>query len=157
MRQYLHFNPITISIFFRWLGAIAFFALIWDGVTLLFGRQIVPEFMTQAYETADILPLFWIALIGASPLLEELFFRGFLFEGIRYSRLGPLGAVILTSIIWATMHIQYGAYEIISIWLLGLLLGFAKLKTQSIYTTIGMHSLANLWATIEVAVYLKIR
>jgi membrane protease YdiL (CAAX protease family) len=37
---------------------------------------------------------------------------------------------------------------------LGLLLGIAKIKTRSIYTTIAMHGLVNLIAMVQVVVLL---
>jgi len=156
VKRYLHLNPVSSKILFWWLGLIFAFAILWDSLALLLGRDVIPEFMFQVYETAYIMPLLWFALIVAAPLFEELFFRGFLFEGIRHSRLGAGGALILTSLGWAVIHLQYDVYEISAIFILGLVLGAARLKTQSIYTPIAMHAFSNLLATLEVAVYLQL-
>jgi membrane protease YdiL (CAAX protease family) len=45
--------------------------------------------MTDTYETAEYTPLIWITFVIAAPLIEELFFRGFLFEGLRDSWMAP--------------------------------------------------------------------
>ena len=48
-------------------------------------------------------------LIGgclAGPLMEEFIVRGFLFRGWSESRLGPIGAIFLTSAVWALNHTQ---------------------------------------------------
>jgi hypothetical protein len=110
--------------------------------------------MVQAYKTSFFPPLLWLAFIVASPLYEEIFFRGFLFKGIEHSRAGPAGAVIITSLAWSLLHIQYDFLIIISIFAGGLLLGLARLKTNSIYVPIVMHALQNLMATIVVIIYL---
>jgi len=121
------------------------YALGWDGST----------FMVDAYTTAAFLPLLWIALVALAPLFEEIFFRGFLLEGLRTSRLGPFGAVVLTSFAWACAHIQYDAYYIGVIFGGGLLLGTVKLRTGSTLLAIAMHALWNVIAMLEVVVYLQ--
>lgn len=152
--QYLHLHPVEPATLVRWLGIMLALALLWDAVTYLFGRSVIPDFMLNAYRSAGFTPLFWLALVGAAPLAEEVFFRGFLFEGIRHTRLGGGGAVLLTSLAWALVHVQYDSYEISTVFVLGLILAVARLRTNSLYTTIAMHALVNLVATVEVVVYL---
>lgn len=152
--QYLNLCPVPFTVLARWLGITIIFALAADGLWFLLDRPLVPEFMIAAYQSAEIYPLFWIAIVIAGPVFEELFFRGFLFEGLRESRIGAAGAVIVTSIAWAVIHLQYEIFEVILIVFLGLLLGIAKIKTRSIYTTIAMHGLVNLIAMVQVVVLL---
>ena len=154
VKDYLGFHGVNAKTFARWLTVIVIFALAWNGITGLLGREIVPEFMLTAYKTAFIVPLLWIALIVAAPVTEELFFRGFLFEGLRYSRLGPVVAVALTALAWASVHLQYDLYQMTTILILGVMLGIAKLHSRSIYVPIAMHSLTNLLAMIETAVHI---
>jgi membrane protease YdiL (CAAX protease family) len=116
------------------------------------GRAIVPDFVAQAYATASFLPLLWIALVVAAPAFEEVFFRGFLFQGLQHSRVGPVGAVIITSIIFGIIHFQYDAYGMATASAIGLLLGTARLKTASIYPAVVMHSMINFIAVVEAAV-----
>ena len=91
----------------------------------------------------------WLAVIVAAPVFEEIFFRGFLFKGLQHSRIGPLGAILVTSLLWATIHLQYDLWDLGIIFALGIFLGFARLKTGSVYATIALHALVNLIATIE--------
>lgn len=153
--QYLHLHQVEPTILVRWLGIMLALALLWDAVTYLFGRSVIPDFMLAAYRSAGFAPLFWLALVVAAPLAEEVFFRGFLFEGIRHTRLGASGAVLLTSLAWALVHVQYDSYEIGTVFVLGLILAVARLRTNSLYTTIAMHALVNLLATSEVAMYVQ--
>jgi membrane protease YdiL (CAAX protease family) len=152
--QYLHLHPVEPTILVRWLGIMLALMLLWDAGTYVLGRPVIPDFMLAAYRSAGFLPLFWLALVAAAPLAEEVFFRGFLFEGVRHTRLGASGAVLLTSLAWALVHVQYDSYEISTVFVLGLILAVARLRTNSLYTTIAMHALVNLLATSEVAVYL---
>ena len=115
--------------------------------------QPVSDWMMKTYETAQYLPLLWVAIVVAAPLIEELFFRGFLFEGLRESWMGPVGAVLVTSIIWASIHVQYEVFQMVMIGLLGVLLGVAKLKTRSLYITLAIHSILNLTAMVQVSIY----
>ncbi len=154
LREYLHLYPVSAKTLCTWIGIALVFAIAWDGLTYLLGRAVIPEFMLRAYVTAYFVPLLWLAIVIAAPLAEELFFRGFLFEGIRYTRLGATGAVVITSLLWALIHLQYGPYEISTVFILGLILGVARLTTGSIYTSIAMHAFVNLVATAEVAVYI---
>jgi membrane protease YdiL (CAAX protease family) len=92
-----------------------------------------------------------------APLFEESFFRGFLFEGFRQSRLGVTGAILLTSIGWALLHsLQYNIYSIIWIFMLGIAMGVVRVRTGSIWSTFIMHALVNIVATAEVAFKLSI-
>jgi membrane protease YdiL (CAAX protease family) len=120
---------------------------------LLFHQRIVPPFMIEAYKTASSLPALLFAIVVVAPIFEEIFFRGFLFQGIRYSRLGPIGAIGITSLLWAVIHLQYDIYGMATVFALGLLFGMARLKTDSIHLLMVMHSFVGLVATMETALY----
>ena len=126
-----------------------------DGVTLLMGRPLVPDVMVQMYQSAKPVWPLWVALLAGAPVAEETMFRGFLFAGLRRSRLSGVGAVIIASAAWSALHLQYDAYGMFCIFLSGLLLGFARLKTDSLPVCMLMHSLMNLAATIEVVIVSK--
>jgi membrane protease YdiL (CAAX protease family) len=110
--------------------------------------------MIEAYKTASSLPILLFAIVVVAPIFEEIFFRGFLFQGIRYSRLGPIGAIGITSLLWAVIHLQYDIYGIMTVFALGLLFGITRIKTDSIHLLMVMHSLTSLIATMETAFYI---
>jgi len=155
IRNYLGFNHFGWKEIFKWcLVAILFMACM-DTLTYLIGKPIVPAFMVDTYKTARFLPLLWFALIVAGPLNEEILFRGFMFKGIESSRLGPVGAIIITSLAWSIIHIQYDLYGISCVFLGGFLLGFMRFKSNSIYPSIAVHAFQNIIATIEVVIHLR--
>ncbi|MGO8926945.1 MAG: HAD-IA family hydrolase [Limisphaerales bacterium] len=153
--DYLALRPVSPKAILQWATALLLLILVSDSLTAWLGRPIVPEFMVQAYRTAGFVPFLGLAIIVVAPLMEEVLFRGFLFEGVLHSRLGAVGAVASTSLIWALIHFQYDAYGIATIFASGLFLGYVRLKTGSLYATIFLHGLMNLVATLEVVVVLR--
>ncbi len=154
--RYLCFLPVSPRVLLRWLGLTLLFILASDTTTHLLGKPIVHEFMVQAYRTAVFAPLFWVTIIVAAPMFEEIFFRGFLFQGFQHSRFGIMGAVLITSFAWAVIHSQYGVYEHATIFLGGILLGLARVRTGSLFTVMAMHALFNLVAVVQVVVCLHL-
>jgi membrane protease YdiL (CAAX protease family) len=139
----------------RWLLFFIGFLIVLDLVTYLLGKPIVPEFMWRVYSSLESRWVLWIALLVAAPLIEELFFRGFLIKGLAASPLGAVGAVVLTSAAWALIHVQYDAYSIGAIFIMGMILGAARITTGSTMLPIFLHSVANFVATVETAIYLS--
>lgn len=138
----------------KWLLLFAALLACLDLLTYALGKPIVPEFMWRVYGSTESRWILWIALIVAAPLIEELFFRGFLIKGISASPIGPVGAVILTSAVWAMIHMQYDLYGITTIFVMGLVLGAARIMSGSTILTIFLHAFANFVATVETVIYL---
>jgi len=133
----------------RWIALTIGLIIISDTLTVALGKPIVPEFMYEIVNSTTAPALLWLAIIIAAPFFEELFVRGFLLEGLRRGSLGDAGAIVLTSVFWASIHVQYGLYEIGTIFVFGLALGLARIGTKSLWVPIAMHVTANLVATLE--------
>jgi membrane protease YdiL (CAAX protease family) len=134
---------------FAWMAA---FAVGYDGLTYLLGKDIVTPFQVEVYRGAragGALVAMWIALVIAAPLGEEITFRGFLYRGWAQSPRTVVPAVVVISAAWAILHIQYDWYGILQIFLIGLLLGWIRWRSGSTLLTIALHSLINLYATIQ--------
>ena len=152
LTEYLCIRWVSLRILLRWIGLLAGLIVVSDSITTLLGRPIVPPFMSAVYATANPLWMIWIAVIIAGPLLEETFFRGFLFKGFESSFIGPIGAILVTAGLWAAIHVQYDAYGVANIFCAGVLLGAARVFTKSLVVPFGLHAVANLVATIETAI-----
>jgi membrane protease YdiL (CAAX protease family) len=113
------------------------------------------SFMTDTYNTAGWLPLLWIAAVGFAPAFEEIFFRGFIFVGLQRSRIGAVGTILFTSLVWASLHLQYNIIGMADVFITGIVLGVVRLKTRSLWSTILLHSLGNLVALVGTAVSLR--
>lgn len=138
-----------------WLFITAIYAALSDALTIALGRPIVPEFMTEIFRATTLPALLCLGIIIGGPIFEELFIRGFLFEGLRRSSIGEIGAVVVCSLFWAAIHLQYGLYEITTIFIFGLILGAARIKTGSLWVPVAMHTMVNLVATVETIVVLR--
>jgi membrane protease YdiL (CAAX protease family) len=152
--QYLGLTVPRLREFWQWSLVILLFCVLADLLSSLL-RLPVPEFMVKAYSSANPRWVLWLALGVAAPVFEEICFRGFIFKGLAASRLGWYGAAVVTSVLWAAIHVQYGWYEISVIFALGLVLGVVRAMTNSILLTMWLHSLVNLLATIETAIALR--
>lgn len=148
-QEYLAFRPVSAKALGLWTLILLVFLVLSDWLSIALGQPIVPEFMHEAYRSAGFKPLLWLALVVGAPIMEEPLFRGFLFKGIAHSKLGVPGAMILSAVLWASLHVQYDFYGMASIFVLGLVLGWARWKTGSLYTTLVLHALTNLGAMLE--------
>lgn len=86
-----------------------------------------------------------ITTILISPLLEEIVFRGVLFEEIR-NNIDSKYAIIISAILFAIIHgnITQGIYALI----VGLYLGYLKSKFDNIIIPITVHILMNIVALV---------
>jgi len=97
-----------------------------------------------------------ILLIGgciAGPLMEEFVFRGFMFRGWSESFLGPIGAIVLTSAVWAMNHIQYNWFGRLEIFGMGLVLGYSRWRSHSTWLTVMVHSGLNTFILFSTGPY----
>ncbi|HEX19855.1 MAG TPA: CPBP family intramembrane metalloprotease [Acidiferrobacteraceae bacterium] len=153
VRRYLLLLKPKMKQFLPWFFLIVIIAVTYDFSKLLFDKPVVPEVMIDIYRSASIKPLFWLAIIVVGPIFEELFFRGFLFTGLVQSRIGAIGALLITASVWAVVHQQYELMDIFWIFIIGILLGVTRMKTGSLLPGIAIHMAMNLVATLELAYY----
>ncbi len=99
--------------------------------------------LVEIYRTSVWPVLLWIAVVVFAPIGEESLFRGFLFEGFRRSRLGLIGTIVLTSLVWTILHAGYSVSSLGTIFIFGLVLGAVRYKTGSLWGTMLMHALYN--------------
>jgi membrane protease YdiL (CAAX protease family) len=148
LAEYLALKSISFKSVIAMVAVTIAFILLSSGFSFLTKKPVDSDFMTSAYSTLTAVPLFWIAIAIFAPVFEEVFFRGFLFIGFAGSRIGPAGAVFLTALAFAAMHIEYGFYEISVIFVLGIILGIVRHRTGSLWCPIIIHALNNLLAVL---------
>ena len=124
-----------------------------DVTSWMLGRPIVPEVMVDLYRNSW-LPFFVFAVVVLAPLGEETLFRGFLYKGIESSRAGPVTAIVVSTFLFAVVHLQYDWYGILGVGVMGLYLGLVRYWCSSVWLTMTLHSIANLVASVEVLILL---
>jgi uncharacterized protein len=123
-----------------------------DALLYLSGRELVTAFQLQSYTTAAAagwLPAMFAAAILIAPAGEEAMFRGFLFRGWARSPRSVWPAVIVISILWAMLHIQYDWAGVLQIFIVGLFLGWMRWRSGSLVLVFLLHALFNLEGTLE--------
>jgi uncharacterized protein len=123
-----------------------------DLVAWLAGHAIIPPFVQDTLSSATAagaLPLFVVAVALVAPLTEEFMVRGFLYRGFAASWLGPTGAIVLTSLLWASLHVQYDWFFIGEVFSLGLILGWMRRRSGSTWLTVVLHGVYNLIAVVQ--------
>ena len=136
------------------LGLLALIALVcaWDLLATAIGREVTASFMVEVLKSAEADNALWLLLLSfcvAAPLTEEFFARGFLYRGWSESFLRPVGAIVLSSLVWTAMHLQYDWFFFGEIMSIGLLFGYLRYRTGSTWLTIILHGLNNLAATVQ--------
>lgn len=149
VRAYLALVMPSDSGMWRWVLGLVAFLLLAHGVLALFDRPFISAWEQELIATAGQPLLLWLAIVAVAPIFEELFFRGFLYAGLAGTRLGTSGAVVLTAALWAVVHQQYDGVEIGLIFVGGLLLGAARVRTASTLTGMALHGLWNLVSMTE--------
>jgi membrane protease YdiL (CAAX protease family) len=85
-----------------------------------------------------------VAVLGlGAPLSEELLFRGFLLGALAKSRLGFLGAALVSTALWTALHAGYSLIGLAEVFSIGLLLSWLLWRTGSLWVTIFCHGLYN--------------
>ena len=111
----------------------------------------VPDNATDILEMAG-LPLAIIIVAVLAPIGEEVVFRGFALPGLA-SRLGATSAILITSAVFALIHLGPGiGVGILPVtFILGLAFAFVYHKTQSLTLAIATHALHNAITIIALA------
>jgi membrane protease YdiL (CAAX protease family) len=150
-REYLGLRRFTFAHFLVGVLAIAGLAAVVYTVAYVVKLDIVPTFQTDTYVSARragwLVPLL-LAVVVVAPIGEEITFRGFLYRG--WVRPGSVVTPILVlTLLWTGMHVQYDWFGISQVFLTGLVLGWLRWLSGSTALTIVLHMLVNLEATIE--------
>jgi membrane protease YdiL (CAAX protease family) len=93
----------------------------------------------------------WFFLVAAviAPIVEELFFRGFLFQGFRQSY-GWLPALLLSSAIFGVAHLD--PVSLVPTFVLGCVLAYLFHRSNSVWPGIIFHATVNSMSLIAVYV-----
>jgi membrane protease YdiL (CAAX protease family) len=107
------------------------------GLDFLEPDQQVPD---TFYDQKIALAVLGVAIVVGAPFTEELFFRGFLFGGVRTYVAVPLAA-LLTGVLFSLLHFNVGL--IIPFTLIGAILALSYQRSGNLATSIGAHFFFN--------------
>jgi CAAX protease family protein len=150
--DYLALRWATWRDFFTGLAALVILVGGWDLVSRAIGREVTSGFMGEVLKSGQADGALWLLVLAfcvAAPMWEEIFARGFLYRGWSESKLGVAGAILLSSLAWTSLHLQYDWFFFCEVFTIGLLLGYLRYRTNSTWLTIALHGINNLAATIQ--------
>lgn len=140
------------------IGRIHFPMILW-GVVVLLASGVVIEPLLELFPSAPYEAVQqtiglggWaiMSTVVAAPILEEVLFRGVIFESCR-ERLGKGGAVLLSALLFGLIH---GIpVQIVNAFVVGLILGYIYLRTRSLISVIVLHAINNGLAYISMAFF----
>ncbi|TGN82085.1 CPBP family intramembrane metalloprotease [Bradyrhizobium yuanmingense] len=125
--------------------------LLWETMSRALGREATPGFMTDLLKTGrdkGAALLLLAAFAVAAPMSEEVLARGFLYRGWSASFLRAPGAILLSSLVWTIVHLQYDMYFLAEVFAIGLWFGYMRYRSGSLWLTIVLHALNNLTAVV---------
>ena len=141
LKTYLALNIPGIKQVIVGLVALSVFIAMEYAFGILMGRPY-PEFTIQLWSMSTwILPFMVILVVICAPIVEEILYRGFMFEGLL--KWGAIPAILLSSALWAIIHLQYDWYDILMIFTFGLLLGGIRIWSRSVTLCIFLHFVMN--------------
>jgi uncharacterized protein len=125
--------------------ALLIVAILWI-LEIATSTVVEPVDLRGAFGGVAGLFLFFVSLTIAAPIMEEFLCRGFMFRGWSQSFLGPTGAIVLISAIWAASHVQTSWWGRVWIFASGLALGYFRWRSHSTWLAILCHSAINVLA-----------
>lgn len=103
-----------------------------------------------AYMPEDKIKAIIFLAIFIAPIIEEIFFRGFMQPAL-IKMLGAFPGILITALVFGISHSQYLEYNaaLVAVTTIGLILGITKYYTNSIMPGIFAHLLNNLLAALS--------
>lgn len=128
--------------FFRGLGLVILI-LVFDSLygAVLEKMGVRPDLdLSEIFRRLSHPGLFFFGGVVVAPVVEEIFFRGFVFTGLR-ERFGWGKAALISSLLFALIHLR--PFIVLPIFLLGWLFAYLYQRCGSIVPAILLHALVN--------------
>ena len=143
--DYLGLKPFAMSVAMGFIGLWLLFVIATEALTYILDKNPT-AFVDVLYDSADPKWLLIVTMVVIAPIYEEVMFRGIFWSAIREQFTGSKGAwvaTLITSILFSLIHLQYEFYEMSVIFILALLLGYARSRSGSLYVPILLHVINN--------------
>lgn len=121
--------------------------LVVRGLGLPWGRD---DSFDEMARTPMFLPVVFLTLAVLGPIFEELLYRGFFLEGLRRSRVGEMGAILITAGLLASSGSDTTP-QVAGLFLMGILLAVARVRTGSVYVPMLARVITSSVAVLSVA------
>lgn len=141
------FNPALMFLLLVMPGATSVFSGL---VQLPFTEKLIEIFGTQADipcpETVESFLWLFLSLCVLAPVFEEIIFRGIIMRLLL--PYGTLASVIVSAVGFSMLH--FAPAVLIAIFVIGIVLGFIRVYTNSIWSCILFHSVFNFLSLMQI-------
>ena len=145
----------------RWRGVVLG-AVVWGSSAAAFETVsflLYPSSYTWTFDPARFLPLAAVGLllVPLQSAAEELFFRGYLMQGLGVGLGRGWAAVVASSLLFASVHLgnpelaRFGRAFLVCYAGIGAVLGVIALLDDGLELAIGAHAANNLWGALVVS------
>lgn len=94
--------------------------------------------------------LSFITVCLLAPVIEELVYRGVLFSLLNKLRFNDTLLILVSTLLFTAVHSHYDTADLTFVFVVGVLLGYARFKTKGVLVPIAIHFTANLYGYILV-------
>ncbi len=126
---------------------------VWLAIILLMdliAYAINPQALKIYFNPSKFILLLVLALIlvPIQASFEEVFFRGYLLQGTSLLFKKPLLPLLITSLVFASLHFTYGIGSILNMFVIGMTLGIIVLVDNGIEMAVGVHIINNIYGNV---------
>ncbi|MBK7945871.1 MAG: CPBP family intramembrane metalloprotease [Flavobacteriales bacterium] len=100
------------------------------------------DFMQKVVASTTNWPVLVLGVVLLGPLFEELLLRGLLFGSLRHI-VDEHASIAITAGVFAVMHLQYSPAIMLLILIMGIVLGYARARSGSIWVPVLLHMVNN--------------
>lgn len=118
--------------------------MVHNALLYFFGVGTQGEAIMKLLAELDSPVWFFLVAVVFAPLVEEMFFRGFLFQGLR-QRYGWISGMLISSAIFAVGHLDLAT--LIPAFILGNVLAYVYHRSNSVWPGILLHFLINAFSS----------
>jgi membrane protease YdiL (CAAX protease family) len=136
---FVNFNFTILAVGLGLLFAFYIFNGLYAGLLRDFGLRVQTDLTPVLRQLSSPWPLF-VAVVLVAPVVEETFFRGFVFGGLR-ARYDWRWAAAISAALFAAAHAQITFF--IPAFILGYLFAYLYQKSNSIWPGMILHTLVN--------------
>lgn len=131
------------------LFSAALFVLTYNLASSLLGRKSAVPLETVSDGSLLSLLFYFVLTVGIAPIIEEYFFRGFVWKVLGELGGGVVLQVLITALFWGFLHDQYDIFNKVSLTLLGVVLGVVRARAEGIGRCVILHLFVNSIAFLE--------
>lgn len=142
MRHFLGLGAPRWTQFVKWLGVFILLGLAIEALAHL-SPAFRTDFMGKVINSTTDLLWLYLGVGLMAPLFEEFLLRGLLFGSIRHMA-DEHTTVALTAGVFTLMHMQYDLTIMLLILPMGIVLGYSRSRSGSIWVPVALHVLNNM-------------